>query len=343
MFMLGAAPALGCGEKAPPAADVVPVEAAAADDPLRATLLELAVASECLRKSETPPEQMAATMLALYKAKAVDLETYTREMSRLAGDAAFQTEIDARARACPQNPDAPDAAVDAAVADGVVDTAAAPPDTTPVETAVAAADSATEAADTAVVVADTAPAPADIALAVAETQLADTVAEAQLADTVAETQLAVADTTPSTPELIVPEVFVVLDVVPTSDAPLIPIAETRIAEADTRAPEVVLPIDPPDAVDFSGTWTGQIGGAPGTLRVVVRGRSITSATATFGRSAIKLKGTLSEKGLLSLGGSAGDDFMRMSGKTQTSGRVINGTWDGVIEKRKTSGRFLLKR
>ena len=59
--------------------------------------------------------------------------------------------------------------------------------------------------------------------------------------------------------------------------------------------------------------------------------------------AFRLKGTLSDKGQLNLGGTAGNDFIRVSGRMHANGRVINGTWDGVIDRKKSNGRVQLKR
>jgi len=257
----------------------------------REKLLALAVASECLRKGNTPPEQSANTMLALYKAHEVDLVTYTREMSRLAGDPAFQAEIDAKTRDC---------AVAAVTPDVVVAS-----DTQPVDTS-AATDSGPE------IMAAAAPD------AVAPETLGDTfVAPETLVDTFVAPEI-IADTR-------------IVDTTPEAVAP-----ETRVM------PEVSIE---PEEVAFTGTWTGKLygGGSPGNLRLTINGRTITSAVATFGKSTIRLKGSISEKGALSIGGTADQDFIRISGMVQSGGRGINGTWDGVVEKRRGNGRFLLKR
>lgn len=272
-----AAPAPDTAAAAPDAATAAPDAAA-----LREKLLALAVASECLRRGNTPPEQSAQTMLALYKAHGVDLDTYTREMSRLAGDPAFQAEIDAKTRDCPI---APIAAVDAGVAEVLVDGGASVPDAT------------------SLAVGDTGPAPADTAAAAIDAGIAAVV------DTRSE---AVADT------------------------------KTE-AIADTRG-EAVAEVAEPE-VDFSGTWTGQLYGGPmpGNLRVTIKGRAVISAVATFGRISLRLKGSISDKGHFNVGGTSGKDFIRVAGQTHANGRVINGTWDGVIDRKKANGRVQLKR
>ena len=269
------------------AADV-PAEASTLAAATREKLLTLAVASECLRKANTPPEESANKMLALYKEHEVDLGTYTREMTRLAGDPAFQAAIDARVGNCPAIVATADVVV-GDTNDGV------------------ASDTGPDIVDT--LVADTLVVPETIAaadtLVAPETAIADT----QVVDTtIAETQAL--DTT---------------------------IADTRVL------PEVS--IDPVPEVAFTGTWTGQLygGSTPGNLRIAINGRTITSAVATFGKSTIRLKGSISEKGSLSLGGTADQDYIRISGTAQSSGRGINGTWDGVVEKKRGNGRFLLKR
>lgn len=75
-----------------------------ADDPgaLRGKLKILAVTSECLRRGNAPAEEVATTMLALYKTHGVDLDTYAREMGRLGGDAGFQSEVQAELAKCPE-------------------------------------------------------------------------------------------------------------------------------------------------------------------------------------------------------------------------------------------------
>lgn len=291
---VGAAPAPDTGASAAPDAaatptpDVVtpaPDVATTAPDAaaLREKLLALAVASECLRRGNTPPEQSAQTMLALYKAHGVDLDTYTREMSRLAGDPGFQAEIDAKTRDCPT---APIAAVDAGIAEVLVDGGASLADAT------------------SVAVGDTGPLPADTAAAAVD---AGVVA-------VVDTRSEVADTKTEA------------------------IADTRgeaVPDTEVTEPEV----------DFSGTWTGQLYGGPmpGNLRVTIKGRAVTSAVATFGRISLRLKGSISDKGHFNVGGTAGKDFIRVGGQAHNNGRVINGTWDGVIDRKKANGRVQLKR
>ncbi len=292
----------------------------------RAKLLALAAASECLRKRDAPPDESAASMMALYRAHQVDLETYTREMSRLAGDPAFQAEVDALANACPTpgldvaaaapevavdttpEPDtaAPEAVVETiaetvpeTIAETIADTAA--PDTAIADTIVAAA----EIADTGIV--DT----------IVDTRIADTIADTRIADTIADTRIA--DT----------------------------IADARIT--DVRITEVKIKDDTDEPTqggrDFSGNWTGQITGVnpAGVLRMTVAGRRITSAVATFGRTSIRLRGTFTEKGLLTLGGSSDGDSIHITGEAYTNGLIVAGSWDGTIDKRKGSGRIKMKR
>jgi len=285
------------GVAAPDTTAAAPETAAPAPDAaaLREKLLALAVASECLRKGGTPPEQSAQTMLALYKAHGVDLDTYTREMSRLAGDPTFQAEIDAKTGDCPT---APIGAPDAAVAEIVADTAAATPDAT------------TAAVDAGPTV-DSAPAGAVDAKTEA---VVDTKTEA-IAETKTE---AIVDTKT---EAIV-------------DTKTEAIVDTKSA-VEVAEPEV----------EFSGTWTGQLygGPSPGNLRVTIKGRTVTSAVATFGRISLRLKGSISEKGAFNVGGTSGKDFIRVGGQAHKNGRVINGTWDGVIDRKKADGRVQLKR
>ncbi len=322
MLVLGA---LGCGEKTPPEAveASTPTEdaatatgtpsgdTAAAVDPLRDKLMALAVASECLRKGNTPPEQAAQTMLALYKAHGVDLETYTREMSKLASDPAFQVEIDRQTKDCPL------------AAPSTPEVVAAPPDTA-AEPETAAPDTEPAPADTAIAVtpeAGGAEAGPDAVVAAADTH-AEPETRAAAADSTPDTAAATPDTAVATPD-------------------------TAVATPDTaQAPEVAqVPPEPEEEVSFTGTWSGQLygGATPGNLRVVIKGRTITSAVATFGRTSVRLKGAISEKGSLTLGGTSGDDFMRISGTVQRTGRAMNGTWNGVVDRRRSNGRFILKR
>ncbi len=86
---------------------------AAAGDSLRDKLLALTVAAECMRKQGATTEDMSNAMLALYKAHGIDLETYSREIAALANNQQFLAEITAKTAACPETPaaeDQPDAA-----------------------------------------------------------------------------------------------------------------------------------------------------------------------------------------------------------------------------------------
>lgn len=118
--------------------------------------------------------------------------------------------------------------------------------------------------------------------------------------------------------------------------------DAKVAPDVGDEPDVKEP--PKPAPSWSGTWVGALKGKQsGNLRVTVSGRTVTGAVATFGRSTIRLKGSLSEKGLLSLGGTAGDEFVRVSGRLDRAGQVITGTWDGVIARKRSSGSFRLSR
>lgn len=103
-------------------------------------------------------------------------------------------------------------------------------------------------------------------------------------------------------------------------------------------------VEPKPAPSWSGTWVGPLKGAQsGNLRVTVSGRVVTGAVATFGRSTIRLKGSLSDKGSLTLGGTVGDEFVRLSGRIDRAGQAITGTWDGVVARKRSSGSFRLSR
>ncbi len=269
----------------------------------RAKLLTLAAASECLRKRDVPPEEGAASMMALYRAHQIDLETYTREMSRLAGDPAFQAEVDALANTCPTP--APDVA-------------AATPE-----------------------VVDTTPEPETIAEVIAETTVADTTPETVADTTVAE----VADTTVAeVADTTLMDTRVVDATITDTRVVDVTITDTRVADvADVKVKET--DDDTQGGRDFSGNWTGQLSGVKpaGTVRMTVVGRRITSAVASFGRTDIRLRGTFTEKGLLTLGGSSGGDSIHITGEAYTNGRILAGRWDGTIDKRKGSGHAKMKR
>jgi hypothetical protein len=114
----------------------------------------------------------------------------------------------------------------------------------------------------------------------------------------------------------------------------------------TEAPDVVaeVKVEPKPEPRYSGTWNGTVSGtSSGTLRVTVQGSRVTGAVATFGRSTLRLKGSISDKGVLSLGGTAGDEFIRLSGKLDRSGQAIGGTWDGVIDRKRSNGKFRIAR
>lgn len=118
--------------------------------------------------------------------------------------------------------------------------------------------------------------------------------------------------------------------------------DVKVAPEVSGEPDVKEP--PRPAPSWSGTWVGALKGSQGgNLRLTVSGRTVTGAVATFGRSTIRLKGSLSEKGSLSLGGTAGDEFLRVSGRVDRAGQVITGTWDGVIARKRSSGSLRLSR
>ncbi len=77
---------------------------APADDPeasLRDKIKTLAITAECMRKAGASSEDMAPAMLALYKANGLDLETYSKEMTRLATNTAFLDEVAKATAECP--------------------------------------------------------------------------------------------------------------------------------------------------------------------------------------------------------------------------------------------------
>ncbi len=92
----------------------------------REKVLALAVASECMRKSGVPQAQATQTMLSLYRAHQVELETYTRVMTKLSADPTFTAEVERLTKECPEVVIATDTQV-ALVAD------TSPQDTTAVE------------------------------------------------------------------------------------------------------------------------------------------------------------------------------------------------------------------
>lgn len=129
-------------------------------------------------------------------------------------------------------------------------------------------------------------------------------------------------------------------------------ADTGPGTSNDAGPTVAVADVTPDTTEvkkpapsWAGTWTGSLKGKQsGTLRVTVSGRTVTGAVATFGRSAIRLKGSLSDKGFLSLGGTVGDEFVRVSGRLKAGAQaIITGTWDGVVARKRSNGTFTLAR
>lgn len=267
-------------EVAAAAEEVAPDTAVAAAEPettvadavdtVRETIKALAVGSECLRKQGLSAEQMSQTMLALYRAHGIDLDTYAREMGRLGGDPSFQAEVQAAVAACPTT---------VAVVDPVT------PEVVEAADAVAPSDTAEPAPDVVVVVADVAEPKADVVAP------ADAVAAA--------------------------------DVVAPTDTSEEPKPETKL----------------------SGTWSGSLSGngANGTLRMTVSGRSITSGSATFGRTKLTLKGSIGDNGAVNLAGRSGDSFIRVRGSLDKGKTSISATYDGTIDKKKVGGKVRISK
>ena len=97
--------------------------------------------------------------------------------------------------------------------------------------------------------------------------------------------------------------------------------------------------------DLSGTWTGAVrGGLSATLRVIVRGRRVSSATMTWSGRNVRLQGTIANNGQMSLGGRISQsDFVRLRGRIKKTGHTLSGTWDGVIDRKRASGTIQLSR
>jgi len=279
------APAPTEADAAPAAPEVAeaPDTAAAEAEALQEKIKALAVASECLRKQGVTPEQASQTMLALYRAHGIELDVYTREMGRLAGDPKFQESVQAALASCPAAP-------------------------VPVEVEADAGGTVAEA---------------DAGATVAEADAGATVAEADAAPTTvaqpdaAATTVAQADAAPT---------------VAAADA-----APTTVAEADAGTPTPT-PHEPTSKL--TGTWTGALAGqGGGTLRMTVNGRNVTSAVATFGRDKITLKGSITEKGLVTLNGRKDNEFVRVKANVDKNQTSISGTWDGTIDKKKVGGKI----
>jgi len=107
-----------CRAERAAAADAPTVDADAA---LREKLKVLAVTSECMRRAGTTSEEMAQATIAMYRAHGIDLETYSREMARLANNQQFQAELAAAIAECPEAPEVDDDDPDAVDDDAEVD------------------------------------------------------------------------------------------------------------------------------------------------------------------------------------------------------------------------------
>lgn len=306
----------GCkGGAGGPDVTLLEVEAPDATDPLREKFATIAVMSECLRRRGVSPAETAQQLDAFYVAQGISLDTYAREMSRFAAEPSFQAEIErriAKTEGCVAitGDVVGDAHADTAVADTV-----GPVDTVVADTAVRA---------DAGLVADTMQAGA-ADTGVADTGAGDTMVDAKVVDT-----SVVADTH-------------VVDASAVADTK---VADTKVAEAvDAKAPsdtEIKKPIE--KGVSYAGNWIGPLtGGSSGTLRVAVNGSTVTAAVATFGRASIRLKGTLSATGKLTLGGSVDKDYLRISGAADKAAKTITGTWEGVVDRKRGNGSFRISK
>ncbi len=304
-------------EGSPAAAEVQSSAPPAPSAELRDKLRELAVAAECLRRSDAPNEVVSKAMMDLYAKHGVDLDTYAREMGRLGGDAGFQAEIQAGLASCATPPvavgvadtvEAPADAVDGAPADPIGDAAPTPPG---------------ESDDVAIDPADGGAAPESDAAAAG-------VGEESGEDATAE-----------------PPDEQVAEVAPGDAAGDDPEAGVDPALPDGADPSTSPPISPPpgDGPDFSGTWTGALRGtASGTLRLVVDGTRISSVSLNLGGRSARLQGTLTATGKLSLGGRLkAAEFIRMRGSVGRDGATITGSWDGVLDRKMAKGSFSLTR
>jgi hypothetical protein len=328
---------MACGEKGPATGAAGPadpgtqpqVTAPAPSAELREKLRTLAVAAECLRRSDAPNEVVSRAMMDLYAEHGIDLDTYAREMGRLGGDASFQAEIQAGLSSCPTPPVA------------VGDPAAADPATE--------ADAGATGADPGSVIAAAAP-DAEGAGGVGVEPALDP-EEGGPDGSSAEPGGAGEEAALLQP----PETDPTDAAVPApADDPLAAGPEGSPAEADPATPDVDIAEpgqadpetpDTPDAPDFGGTWTGALRGTTsGTLRLVVQGTSLSSAALNIGGRSVRLQGTLTATGKLALGGrlKAGE-FIRMRGTVSRDHTRMTGSWDGVIERKMVKGSFSLTR
>ncbi|MCB9734644.1 MAG: hypothetical protein H6745_18835 [Deltaproteobacteria bacterium] len=220
-----------------------------AEGALRENLKALAVASECMRKSGATTEEQAQAMLALYSAHHIDLQTYTREMSKLANNRSFQEEVAAETAKCP-GPEAVAAGGEEPA--GGEETGAPPTEET----------AATEAG------------PGD------------------------------AEPPPETP------------------------------------PEA--PPEEPKKATITGVYLGTVNPG-GTMRVAINSRTVGVATATIDGLNFRLNGRVMRDNVVHLAASAGDHWVQMRGKVDPEKRVYSGTWNGVLNGKRKSGTFSLKR
>ncbi len=103
--------------------------ALAVDSELLERIKSLAIESECLRRSGLQAEVLKTKMISLYKSYEIPLQTYAKEMTRLASNRAFQDDVDAGVEVCTNKVRAEQAA--AAEAAAAAAAAAAPNEAPP--------------------------------------------------------------------------------------------------------------------------------------------------------------------------------------------------------------------
>lgn len=294
-----------------------PQEAQAPSAELRDKLRQLAVAAECLRRSDAPNDAVAESMMRLYAEHGVDLDTYAREMGRLGGDASFQAEIQAGLATC----STPPVAIGKAAAEAPAPEAPAPE--APAVEAPAEVE-AVGAGDVPAVGAGEVPVDDAVGGAGLDAPV-DEPADAGVAGAGEPDAEGIAE--PGSPE----------------DPP----ADT----AETGDPSGATPAEEADSTpsdgrpDASGTWTGALrGSVSGTVRVVIRGTRVTSATVTLAGRTVRVQGNLTASGQLTLGGRLNSsDFIRLRGRMNKERTRLTGSWDGVIERKMSRGSLTLSR
>lgn len=222
-------------------------DGAASEGALRENLKALAVASECMRKSGATSEEQAQAMLALYGAHQVDLQTYTREMAKLANNRPFQEEVAAATAKCPER------AV-AAVEEGAPDAGGEEPK-----------------------VAGEAGAPPG-----------------------------------------------------------------EGGAAPEEEPDAAAPTEAPAAPTITGVYLGSVNPG-GSMRVAISTRTVGVATAMIDGLNFRLNGRVMRDNVVHLAASAGDHWVQMRGKVDPVKRTYVGTWNGVLNGKRKSGTFSLKR